>query len=47
MDSGGSGAGIASATGYLTDLGFWASVVIVNLVVATVLVLVGAPGYRR
>ncbi len=43
----GSGGGIASAGGYLTDLGFWVSVVVVNLVVAVLLVAVGAPGYKR
>lgn len=46
MDNG-SGGGISSATGYLTDIGFWVSVVVVNLVVAAALVLVGAPGYKR
>jgi hypothetical protein len=38
---------LSSAKDRLKDPGFWVSVVVVNLVVATVLVLVGAPGNRR
>lgn len=37
----------SSTGGYLRDGGFWLSVVIVNLVVATALVLLRVPGYRR
>ncbi len=43
----GSGGGLQSASTYLTDVGFWVSVVVVNLIVAFVLVAVGAPGNRR
>ncbi len=47
MNQGGSGGGISSATGYLTDAGFWVSVVVVSVVVSTVFVMLGAPGFRR
>lgn len=43
----GSGGGLASFKGYITDLGFWGAVVAVSLGVALVLTVVGAPGYRR
>ena len=44
----GQGGGAFTSFGtYAKDPGFWVAVVVVNLVVATVLVLAGAPGYRR
>jgi hypothetical protein len=38
---------LSSAGASLKDPGFWLAVVIVNVVVSTALVLVGAPGFRR
>lgn len=37
----------ASVRSNLSDPGFWVSVILVNLIVATGLVLIGAPGHRR
>lgn len=45
----GSGGGLnfASVGGYLGDLGFWTSVVVVNILVALALVMFKVPGYRQ
>lgn len=38
---------LQSAKTYLSDSGFWVSVVVVSVVVSTVLVLLRAPGHRQ